>query len=168
MVEAVKAREARQKILPPQLPPPLKESKLRSLPNKNGVSQKMTKAAVAAEANKLRAHRKAAKGLKIGKKYEAELAALNAECSSLVPEPLSSPQSDTTPDRFMSQPYQQIPCLAIPIGMVSSDSDSDQESHCSSNSHSVKSYSAQQKRPTMSPSPAARQSGRSRESTKKS
>ena len=122
---------------------------------------------MAAEADKLRANQKAAKELKIRKKYEAELAALNAECSSPVPEPLSSPQSDTTPDRFMSQLCQQIPRLAIPTELVFSDSNSDQESHCSANSHSVKSYSAQPKRPTMFPSPAPRQSECSRESTKK-
>lgn len=76
LVEAVKDREERQRAIPPQLVPPLKESKLRNFPNINEIGQKMTGtgAAVAAEANKLQANRKAAKELKI-----RELAALNAE-----------------------------------------------------------------------------------------
>ena len=54
LVEAVKAREERHKVLPPQLPLPLKKPKLRSFPKKNGKSQKMigTEAAVAAEADR--------------------------------------------------------------------------------------------------------------------
>lgn len=53
MVEAVKAREERQKVLPSQLPLPLKEPKLCSFPNKNCASRKMTgtEAAAAAEAD---------------------------------------------------------------------------------------------------------------------
>lgn len=59
LVEVVKAREERQKAIPPQLPAPLNEPKLRSFPHKNGASRKMTgtEAAVAAEADKLRANR---------------------------------------------------------------------------------------------------------------
>lgn len=67
----------------------------------------------------------------------------------------------------MSQPRQQIPRLAIPAQVLISDSNSDQESHCSGNSHSFKSYISPQKRSTLSPSPAPRQSGRSRKLTKK-
>ena len=39
LVEVVKAREERQKAMPPQLPAPLNEPKLRSFPNKNGTSR---------------------------------------------------------------------------------------------------------------------------------
>ena len=63
LVEAVKAQEEWYKVLPPQLLPLLKEPKLRNFPNKNGESQKMTgtEAAVAAEADRTRASRKAKK-----------------------------------------------------------------------------------------------------------
>lgn len=100
LVEVVKAREERQKAMPPQLPAPLNEPKLRSFPNKNGTSRKMTgtEAAVAAEADKLRANRRGAKELQIRGKYEAELAALNAEYSSPPPRTSSSSQLDTPLD----------------------------------------------------------------------
>lgn len=55
LVEAVKVREERQKVLPPKQPPLLKEPKLRSFPNKNGASRKMagTEAVAAAEAHRI-------------------------------------------------------------------------------------------------------------------
>ena len=62
------------------------------------------------------AHRKAAKELKIREKYDAELAALNAESSSPVLRALLSPQPNTPQDRFTSQPRQEIPPrLAAPF-----------------------------------------------------
>ena len=69
LVEAVKAREEWHKVLPPQLPPPL------NFLNKNRESRKMTgtEAAVAAEADRTRASRKAKKEQEIREKYEAEL-----------------------------------------------------------------------------------------------
>lgn len=64
MVEAVKAQEERQKHCPSQLPLSLKESKLCSFCNKNGLSRKMTEteAAVATEADSIQACRKTEKG----------------------------------------------------------------------------------------------------------
>lgn len=58
------------------------------------------------EADKLRAHGKAAKEIKMSEKYEVELAALNAESCSPLPGPLSSQYA---PDRFTTQPRQEIP-----------------------------------------------------------
>lgn len=97
IVEAVKAREEKRKILPPQLPLPLKEPKLRSFPNKNGTARKMTgaEAAVAAEADESRARRRAKKELEIKAKYEAELAALDTNSSPSQPRSLSWLQSGT-------------------------------------------------------------------------
>lgn len=42
IVEEVEAQEEKRRILPVQLPLPLKESRLRSFPNKNGMAWKMT------------------------------------------------------------------------------------------------------------------------------
>ena len=69
LVEAIKAREEWHKVFPPQLPLPLKEPKLRSFPNKNGESRKMTgtKAALAAEADRIREIRKAKKEKRLEK-----------------------------------------------------------------------------------------------------
>ena len=63
LVEAVKALGGRQKVLPPQLPPLQNEPKLRSFSDKNGASRKMTgtEAVVTAEADRIRASRKAKK-----------------------------------------------------------------------------------------------------------
>lgn len=77
------------------------------------------------------------------------------------------PQSDTSLDRYLSQPRPEIPRMCTPIQMISSVSDSDQESHYSGNSHSVQDYRAQPKRTIQFFCPAPRQSGRSRKPTEK-
>ena len=115
------------------------------------------------EADKLRANRGAAKELQIRGKYEAKLAALNAEYSSPLPRPSSSSQLDTPLDHDMSQSQIEIPRSYTPIQMISSDSDSGQESHYFGN----RDYSAQPEKPSQVFSPAPRQSGRSRKLTKK-
>ena len=169
LVEVVKAREERQKAMPPQLPAPLNEPKLRSFPNKNGTSRKMTgtEAAVAAEADKSRANCRAAKELQIREKYEAELAALNAEYSSPPPRTSSSSQLDTPLDPDNPQPQPEFPRSYTPVQMISSDSDSGQESYHSGHSHLNQDYSAQPRKSSQVISPAPRQSGRSRKPTKK-
>lgn len=169
LVEVVKAREERQKAMLPQLPAPLKEPKIRRFLNKNGASRKMTgtEAAVAAKADKLRANRRAAKELQIREKYEAELAALNAEYSSPPLRSLSSSQLDTPLDHDIPQPQPEIPRSYTPIQMIFSDSDWGQESHHSGNSYSIQDYSAQPEKSSQDFSPTPRQSGRSRKPTKK-
>lgn len=168
LVEVVKAREESQKAMPPQLPVPLNEPKLRCFPNKNGASRKIgIEAAVAAEADKLRANRRAAKELQIRGKYEAEPAALNAEYSFPPPRSSSSSQLDTPLDHDIPQPQPEIPRSYTLIQMISSDSDSGQVSHHSGNSHSIQDYSAESEKSSQVFSPAPRQSGRSRKPTKK-
>lgn len=115
----------------------------------------------------LRSNRRAAKELQIRGKYEAELAALNAEYSSPPPRSSSSSQLDTPLDHDIPQPQPEIPRSYTPIQMISSDSDSGQESHHSGNSHSIQDYSAQPEKSSQVFSPAPRQSGRSQKPTKK-
>lgn len=61
----MKAKEERRNTLPPQLPAPLQEPRLRSFPDKNNGQCRMTgtEAAVAAEANTARVQRKSEKEL---------------------------------------------------------------------------------------------------------
>ena len=80
------------------------------------------------EADKLQANRRAAKELQIREKYEAELAALNAEYSSPPPRTSSSSQLDTPLDPDNPQPQPEFPRSYTPVQMISSDSDSGQES----------------------------------------
>lgn len=156
LAEAVKAREERHKVLPPQLPPPLKEPKLRSFPNKNGESRKMTgtEAAVAAEADRTRASRKAKKEQEIREKYEAELAALRTDSYSPHLGPFSSPLSGKAPGLSKSRSPPRDTGVSSAINVVSSDSDSEVEDI---------SFDLALKLP----SPTPRQSGRTRKPTKK-
>lgn len=96
IVEDLKAKKERRNNIPPQLPAPLQEPRLRNFPSKNNGRRKMTgtEAAVAAEADTARAPCKARKELEIKHKYEAELAALREKYSTP-----SLPQSrSATPD----------------------------------------------------------------------
>ncbi len=156
LIEAVKAREERHTVLPPQLPPLLKEPKLRSFPNKYGESRKMTgtKAAVAAEADRTRASRKAKKEQDIREKYEAELAALRTDSSSPHLEPFSSPFSGKAPGLSKSRSPPRDTNLSSPIHVASSDSDSEVEDV---------SFDLAPKLPSLTP----RQSGRTRKPIKK-
>ena len=168
IVDAVEAREKRRKTLLPQLPLPLKEPKLRSFPSKNGIARKMTgtEAAIAAEADKTRARRKAEKQLEIKAKYEAELAALDADSSPPQLKPLFSLPS-TTPPRYpvFSQSETSHSTQQAPVLVVSSDSDSDSNSEVSDRV-GQKSLSAS-KNPSLSPSPTPRVSARNRKPTRK-
>lgn len=90
------------------------------------------------EADKLRAHGKAAKELKMSEKYEVELAALNAESCSPLPGPLSSPQPNTPQTVLrLSHGKKSRPPRPHFFRVISSDFDSDQESHDSGKGHSV-------------------------------
>ncbi len=127
LVEDVKAQKEKQKVFLPQLPPPLKESKLCSFPNENGASKKMTgtEAAVAAEADRTQACRKAEKEKNKTEKYRAEFAALCTDSSSPPPGPLSSPFSVVAQGLPESQSPPRIPDFSSSIHVVSTDSDSD-------------------------------------------
>ena len=149
IVEALKAKEERRNNLPPQLPPPLQELKLRSFSHKNSDRRKMTgtEAAITAEADTARAQRKAEKELEIKRKYEAELAALR-EDSSTPPLPQSrSPTSDPLPPA-LSESQVHMTNIDSPIHISSSDSES-------SDDFSIRSL------------PAPRQSGRTKKPTRK-
>ncbi len=157
LVEVVKkVRKERQKAMPSQLSAPLNKPKLRSFPNKNGTSRKMTgtEAAIAAKADKLRANCRAVKELQIREKYEVELATLNAEYSSPLPRTSSSSQLDMPLELDNSQPQPEFSRSYTPVQMISSDSDSGQESHHSGNSHLNQDYSAQLRKSSQVISPA--------------
>ena len=169
IVEAVKARGEKRKILPPQLPLPLKEPKLRSFPNKNGMARKMTgtEAAVAAEADEVRARRRAKKELEIKAKYEAELAALYANSSPPQPRSSSRLPSDTRLEHpVLSQPKGSYFTGQASVVVVSSDSDSDTSSQIS-DLVGEEGVSASKNSSFRSPSPTSRQSGRIRKPTRK-
>lgn len=91
-----------------------------------------TEAAIAAEADKIRAHRKAEKQLEIKAKYEAELAALDADLS---PPQLKTPPPPpiTTPPRYpvYPQPETSHSTQQTTVLVVSSDSDTDPNSEAS-------------------------------------
>ncbi len=101
MVDAVEEREKKWKNLLPQLLSPLKEPKLCSFPSKNGIARNMTgtEAEIVAEEDKTRARCKAKKQLEIKTKYEAELAALDADSSPPQLKPLFLLPS-TIPPRY--------------------------------------------------------------------
>ncbi len=157
IVDAVEARKKKRKTLLPQLPLPLKESKLRSFSSKNGIARKMTgtEAAIAAEKDKAKARRKAEKQLEIKAKYEAELTALDADSSPPQLKPLFSLPS-TTPPRYpvFSQSETSHSTQQAPVLVISSDSDSDSNSEVSDRVEQ-KSLSAS-KNHSLSPSPTPR------------
>lgn len=113
-----------------------------------------TEAAVAAEADRTRASRKAKKEQEIREKYEAELAALRTDSSSPHLGPFSSPLSGKAPGLSKSRSPPRDTGLSSPIHVVSSDSDSEVE---------VISFDLAPKLP----SPTPRQSGRTRKPTKR-
>lgn len=112
-----------------------------------------TEAAIAAEADKIRAHRKADKQFEIKAKYEAELAALDADSSppQLKPLPLLPV---TTPPRYpvYPQPETSHSTQHATVLVASSDSDTDSNSEVSNR---------------RSPSPIPRVSARNRKPSRK-
>ena len=169
IVKAVEAQEKKRNILPAQLPPPLKEPKLRSFPNKNGMARKMTstEAAIAAEADEIRARRKAKKQEEIKAKYEAELAALDASSSPPQPRSLSRLLSDEPLEYpVLSQQKASFITGQAPVVVVSSDSDSDTTSQIY-DTVGEESVSASKNSLIRSPSSTSRQSRRIRKPTRK-
>lgn len=155
VVDAVDAREKKRKTLLTQLPLPLKEPKLCSFPNQTSMARKMTgtEATIAAEADKARASRKAEKQFEIKAKYEAELAALDADSSPPQLKPLLS-LPVTTPPRYpvYPQPESSHSIQQATVLVVSSNSDADSNSEVSNR---------------RSPSPAPRVSARNRKPSRK-
>lgn len=81
LAAAAKLQANNQKSLPPQLPTPLSKPNSRLFPNNNSNKRKMTarEAAEADEGDKVRKQRREQKEKETKQRYEAELAALNAE-----------------------------------------------------------------------------------------
>lgn len=95
LAAAAKLQANNQKSLPPQLPTPLSEPNLRLFPNSNRIMT-AREAAEAAEADKMRKQRREKKEKEIKQRYEAELAALNADNSeSYTPKPSTQALSPT-------------------------------------------------------------------------
>ncbi len=86
-----------------------------------------TEAAVAAEADRTRASRKAKKEQEIREKYEAELAALRTDFSSPHLGPFALPLSSKAAALSKSRSPPRDIGLSSPIHIVSSDSDSEVE-----------------------------------------
>ena len=126
-----------------------------------------TEAAVAAEADEVRACRRAKKELEIKAKYEAELAALDANSSPPQPRSLYRLLSDTPLEYpVLSQPKASYTTGQALVVVVSSDSDSDTSSQIS-DVVGEEGVSAPKNSSLRSPSPTSRQSGRIRKPTRK-
>ncbi len=126
-----------------------------------------TEAAVAAEANEVRARRRAKKELEIKAKYEAELAALYANSSPPKPRSSSWLPSDTRLEHLvLSQPKANYSTGQASLVVVSSDSDSDTISQIS-DVVGEEGVSASNNSSFRSPSSTSWQSGRIRKPTRK-
>ena len=173
--EAVKERVERQQILPAQLPPSFKEPNLRKFPNKSGHNRRMTgtEAALAAEADQERLSRKAEKQLEITARYEAELAALEAEPLDHTPKSTSHTQTlspvirPQSPIHITSDSEPEFPQNLSQISSVNSERSLPQSPVAR---HSMLPEPGFSPPPVVfqhSPSPVFRQSGRNRKLTRK-
>lgn len=162
--EAVKKRVKRQQILPAQLPPLFKKPNLCKFQNKSGHNRRMTgtEAALAEEADRERALHKIQREREIKERYEAEIAALEAESPDNIPKN-KSPAQDLSPTirpllpiHIMSDSDQEFPDNALQIPAFNSDA----------TLHPMLSEPG----PSLSqrlPSPLLRHSGQNRKLTKK-
>lgn len=135
-MDALKAKEKRKNSLPSRFPPPLQEPKLRSFTPKNSGRRKTTgiEAAIAAEADTAWARCKAEKELEIKQNYEAELAALCKDSSTL---PLPQSRLPTSDSLLPALSDSQVRITNIDSLIHISPSDSE-----SSNNVSVQSFAA--------------------------
>ncbi len=127
LVTAAKLQADNQKSLSPQLPTPLSEPNLRSFSNSNSNKRKMTaiEATEAAEADKTRKQRRELREKEIKQRYEAELAAPNAEDPEfLTPKPLRQVLAPTLEPGSQQELPIRLSSSPSPISDCSSPSDS--------------------------------------------